>query len=212
MFKKALVLVLFFVAFTAVQAETTVIPRVGVQLGQYQQFGFVEVSELTIGGNAGLTVQSGRLLADLNLEALQFEFEGVAAGTDMWRTEVAGTVGVAFYRSAYLIGGYRSASYGDSLMNDDFATMTGPFLGIALAGLQMGDDGKDVFNISFAVNGNTYESSFSSFGESEDVGLSLRIAYRRAGSPHSFGLRYQSFGSDEVDEYFTTLGYSYSFF
>jgi len=210
MFKKAFVLGLFAVFTTYAQAETNIIPRVGVQLGHYSQFGFsngfaADVSEVTIGGNTGITVQSGPFLADFNLEALQFD----ASGTDTWRTEVAGTLGFAFYRSAYVIGGYRSASYGDGLMNDDFATMTGPFLGIALAGLQMGDDGKDVFNFSFAVNSNTYETDVS---VSDDVGVSLRIAYRRAGSPHSYGIRYQSFGSDEVDEYFTTIGYSYSFF
>lgn len=210
MFRKAFVVGLLAAVTAAAQAEMTVIPRVGVQLGHYSLFGSPsivaqEVSEVTIGGNAGFTAQSGRFLADLNLEALQFD----AAGTDVWRTEVAGTVGMAFYRSAYVIGGYRSASYGDALLNDDIATMTGPFLGIALAGLQMGDDGKDVFNFSFAVNANTFETDVT---ESDDVGVSLRIAYRRAGSPHSFGIRYQSFGSDEVDEYFTTLGYSYSFF
>ena len=201
--KRVIALVLLF-ATAGAYAEVSFIPRVGLQVGSYQLFGATEVDDVTVGGNAGFAFASGRFIADLNLEALSYS----ADVTDVWRTEIAITLGVAVYRSAYLIGGYRMADYGESILDDEIADMTGPFLGISLAGLQMGDDGKDIFNFSFAINANSYDDGLI---ESDDVGVSLRLGYRRAGSPHSFGIRYQSFGSDVVDEYFTTLGYSYSF-
>ena len=204
---KKIALLALLVASTAAQADDmTVIPRVGLQIGSYNQWGTSDISEVTYGGNVGVSLTTGKFLADVNVESLSFS----TPGQDVWRSEYAGTVGVAVYKSAYLIAGYRAADYGDAVFGNDFGKMTGPFVGVSLAGLQMGDDGKDIFNFSFAVNSNEFEDA-NGVTSDTDVGASMRIAYRRAGSPHSVGVRYQSFSTNTFDEAFTTLTYTYSF-
>lgn len=208
MMKKMVILCALFGLSSVTQAaDSNFIPRVGVQMGDYSLWGAEVIEEVTFGGNAGVSYSSGKFLTDLNVEALSFS----GGSDDIWRSEIALTVGYAFYRSAYVIGGYRTAKYGDSIFSDDFGDMDGPFLGLALAGLQMGDDAKDIFDFSFAVNANKFTDGLGNTSDS-DVGVSLRLGYRRAGSPHSVGIRYQSFSSDAFDEYFTTIGYSYTFF
>lgn len=206
MIKKIALFALLVTSTAAYADDMTIIPRIGVQVGAYNQWGIGDISEVTYGGNVGVSLSTGKFLADVNVESLSFS----APGQDVWRTEYAGTVGVAFYKSAYLIGGYRTADYGDAVFGNDFGKMKGPFVGVSLAGLQMGDDGKDIFNFSFAVNSNEFEYSNGVTSDS-DVGASVRIAYRRAGSPHSVGLRYQSFSTNTFDEAFTTVTYTYSF-
>ena len=199
-------------AFAAQASAVEVSPRIGVELGSY----IVKDSDGgTAGVTAGVTVGFPYFFTDVGLETMSFEVPDPANGltlVDGSRSEATFTVGVPVWQSLSLIGGYRTVFYGTSFLKSDSATMNGPFFGVALNNLHMGESTKDIFSIAFAAQPTTYEAKGGNFGEESDVGMSIKMGYRRAGTPHSFGIRYQVFGGDQTyDEYLTHLQYSYLF-
>jgi len=194
-----------------------IIPRIGASLTSYEMSlysspNFVEISEVGYGVNAGATLSNGKMLLDLSTELMMIGDDAL----DITRSEIAVTLGVAVYKSLYLIGGYRQAEYGDGAYANDYGKMDGPFIGISLSGLSMGEDGKDLFDVSFVLNEVSFKSgNIEQEGAFADSGT-IRIGYRRAGSPHGFGLKYQSYyteaGFGGFEDFSASLTYTYSFY
>jgi hypothetical protein len=199
-----------------VQAKAVeVSPRIGIEIGHYD---VVVDSGLNGGLTAGVTVSFPYVYTDLGLETMSFSVRdpaNIGLRTNMvdgYRSEATLTVGIPVWQSLSVFGGYRYVVYGTKLINSNSATMDGGFLGVALNNLHMGESTKDIFSFAFAVQPTTYKAKSGSYGEETDVGASIKLGYRRAGTPHSFGLRYQAFGGDKsYDEYLTSLQYSYLF-
>ena len=188
------------------------LPRVGVQLGNAYMLAGAE-SNGPIGGlSLGLTAAGERVFFDVNVESLAMDIPG-GNGTLVsgFRSEVGATVGVHVYDGVALIAGYRRANYGESIGSGKLANNSGPFVGVNFPELRLGSSNRDILSLSLAVQRNTYESRVNPLPNDSDVGFSIRLGYRKAGSPHSFGLRYQGFGSAQFDESITTLQYSYVF-
>lgn len=190
-------------------------PRIGVEAVYYNT---VASSGAAGGLTAGVTVSIPYVFADVGLETMNFSVRdpanrGLANNqVDGWRSEGTLTVGVPVWQSLYIIGGYRYVVYGTELFKSDAATMDGAFLGVAFNNLHMGESTKDIFNIAFAFQPTTYKPKNSILGDETDVGMSVKMGYRRAGTPHSFAIRYQTFGGDKTyDEFLTSLQYSYLF-
>ena len=198
----------------AAQANAVeVSPRIGVEAVYYNT---VASSGAAGGVTAGVTVSVPYVFADVGLETMNFSVrdpanQGFANNqVDGWRSEGTLTVGVPVWQSLYIIGGYRYVIYGTELLKSDAATMDGAFLGVAFNNLHMGESTKDIFNIAFAFQPTTYKPKNSA--DETDVGMSVKMGYRRAGTPHSFAIRYQTFGGDKTyDEFLTSLQYSYLF-
>lgn len=192
-----------------------VVPRLGVSLN-YTDTQTNTGSTTKPGVNAGLTVSASSVFGDVQVETLPMQVRdpnntGMAKNmTDGWRTEGAVSVGVNVWESLSLIAGYRSVRYGTSAGKSDSATMTGGFIGVALANLKMTE--KDIFSVSVALQPTTYKAKAGNYGEETDTGVSIKIGYRRAGSPHAFSIRHQAFGGDKsYDEAVTSLQYNYLF-
>lgn len=186
-------------------------PRIGaVVANQYM----AEDEAVSFGLTTGVTALTGPVFIDLNVEALSFEVNDPSSFqqsyVDGWRTDTALTLGVPVWHSLSIIGGYRYVMYGTDVLKTDAATMQGPFLGVMISDLRMSGSEKDLFSIGFALQPTTYEAKGSGI-EEDDLGVSIRIGYRQAGSHNSYAIRYQSFGADSYDEYVTSLQYSYLF-
>lgn len=196
-------------------AAVDIAPRLGVSANRYD----TQVANGTcasIGLSAGATISTPAVFGDVSIEALPMSVRspsnvGLTRNmVDGWRTEASVTVGVPVWNSLSIIGGYRGVSYGTDAAKSNAATMSGAFIGVSLANLRMTE--RDIFSISFALQPTDYKAKSGTYGTESDIGTSIRLGYRRAGSPHTFGIRYQSFGGDRsYDEYITTLQYSYLF-
>jgi hypothetical protein len=186
---------------------------VGVQAGYYTVEGAGVSASATLGPTFGLTMSSGdNLFADFSLETLPVDVIGPRYTMSRgWRTEMSGTVGYRVYDGVVLIGGYRSSRYGESLGSAKLGDNSGPFVGINFPELRLGSSNRDILSLSIAVQQTTFTDKVNHVEQDSDVGVNIRLGYRRAGSPHSFGLRYQSFGSPSYQEYLSTLQYSYVF-
>lgn len=189
-------------------------PRAGISAGFYN----TGTTDGVGGGfNAGTTFTFDRVFVDVNLEAVQFSVRdpnasasNSTAQTDGWRSEASVAAGLPVWNTFSLFGGVRQVRYGTSLGASNSATMSGPFIGMALSSLTMPGDDKNLFSISFAVQPTTYTPNNRS--AEKDVGLSVKLGYRRAGSPHAWAIRYQSFGGEiSYSEYSATLQYAYNF-
>jgi hypothetical protein len=189
------------------------LPRLGVQAGYYSVEGAGVSDSATFGPTFGLTMSSGdNLFADLNLETLPVDVIGQRFTMSRgWRTELSGTVGYRIFDGVVLIGGYRSSLYGESLGSAKLGDNSGPFAGVNFPELRLGSSNRDILSLSIAVQQTTFTDKVNHVEQDSDVGVNIRLGYRRAGSPHSFGLRYQSFGSPSYQEYLSTLQYSYVF-
>jgi hypothetical protein len=189
------------------------LPRVGVQAGYYSVEGAGVSKSATLGPIFGLTMLVGdNLFADLSLETLPVDVIGQRYSMSSgWRTEMSGTVGYRVYDGVALIGGYRSSLYGESLGSAKLGDNSGPFIGVNFPELRLGSSNRDILSLSIAVQQTTFTDKVNHVEQDSDIGVSIRLGYRRAGSPHSFGLRYQSFGSPSYQEYLSTLQYSYVF-
>ena len=188
------------------------LPRMGVQFGNAYMLAGSESNGLTGGLSLGMTAAGEALFFDVNLEALALDVPGgnftLVSG---YRSEIGATVGVHVYEGVALIAGYRRATYGESIGSSKLAVNSGPFFGVNFPELRLGSSNRDILSLSIAVQRNTYESATNNIPNDTDVGFSIRLGYRKAGSPPSFGLRYQGFGSAQFDESITTLQYSYVF-
>jgi hypothetical protein len=188
------------------------LPRVGVQFGNAYMLAGSESNGPTGGLSLGVTAAGEALFVDLNVESLAMDIPGgnftLVSG---YRSEIGATVGLHVHEGVALIAGYRRASYGESVGSGKLAVNSGPFFGVNFPELRLGSSNRDILSLSIAVQRNTYESATNNIPNDTDVGFSIRLGYRKAGSPHSFGLRYQGFGSAQFDESITTLQYSYVF-
>jgi hypothetical protein len=184
-------------------------PRIGASFNSYTA-GNTE-SGAGLGVSTGLIMSANSTFLDLNLEVSPFGVQKPTTGFEKgWRTEAALTAGYAVYKTVYVIGGYRDVGYSKDFGKRDAAKLNGGFVGLLVSNLRLGDSDKDIFSFSFAVQPTTYEPVGRP--SETDVGASIRLGYRRAGSPHSFALRHQGFGGDlTYDEYQTSLQYSYQF-
>ncbi|MCL4695812.1 MAG: hypothetical protein KJ023_01930 [Burkholderiaceae bacterium] len=187
------------------------LPRVGVQLGNAYMLAGAESNGLTGGLSLGMTAAGEALFFDVNLEALAMDIPSAGVLVSGYRSELGATVGVRVHDGIALIAGYRQAQYGEGLGSGKLAKNSGPFFGVNFPELRLGSSNRDILSLSLAVQRNTYESTTNNIPNDTDVGFSIRVGYRKAGSPHSFGLRYQGFGSAQFDESLTTLQYSYVF-
>ena len=202
-----------FAAQTA--SATDISPRVGVS-GVWWNTG--EKGEGAVGGgaHAGTTITFDQAFLDLNVETMQFSVRkptNTGLATDQtagWRSEASVAAGIPVWNTFSVFGGYRLVNYGTDIGSSNAATMSGVFAGVALSSLSMPGDDKNLFSIAFAIQPTEFKAKN---GNAEtDVGVSIKLGYRRAGSPHGMAIRYQSFGGDKTySEYSTTLQYSYSF-
>ena len=187
-------------------------PRIGVQVGSYYVEGAGESESVTGGPIMGLSMGGEYGFADVGFEALPVDVIGPGnVMKEGWRSELTGTVGFFVYEGVALIGGYRSSGYGESFGSAKFATNAGPFLGVSFPELRLGSSNRDILALSIAIQRTSYKDKSTGVTLDGDTGVNIRVGYRRAGSPHSIGLRYQSFGSPNYQEYLTSLQYSYVF-
>lgn len=188
------------------------LPRLGAQLGHYTVEGGGDSSSVTFGPTAGLTLSGDTLFADINFEALPLDVVSTSyVMREGWRTELGATLGLRVYDGVALIAGYRTSMYGDSFGSSKLGDNSGPFIGVNFPELRLGSSTRDIMSLSVAVQKTTYTDKSTNTQLDSDVGVNIRVGYRRAGSPHSYGLRYQSFGASTYGEYLTTLQYSYIF-
>lgn len=199
-------------AFSSPALAVDFLPRAGVQFGNYSVEGAGTAEKVTGGPTLGLTVAGDTLFADVNFEALPVDVIGTGRRyVTGWRSEVSGTVGWRIYDGVALIAGYRSALYGDGFGSAKFGTNSGPYVGVNFPELRLGSSTRDILSLSVAIQRTTYTDKSTNLEQDGDTGVNIRIGYRRAGSPHSFGVRYQSFGSPTYQEYLTTMQYSFVF-
>jgi hypothetical protein len=202
---------LSLLAFSATASAVDFLPRLGVQLGNYYVEG-IGVNEAVTGGpTLGLTLAGETVFADVNFEALPVDVINGPRYVTGWRTETSGTVGLRVYEGVMLIAGYRNSQYGDSFGSGKFGQNAGPFVGVNFPELRLGSSNRDILSLSIAIQRTTFTDKSNNVEQDGDTGVNIRVGYRRAGSPHSFGVRYQSFGSPTYQEYLTTLQYSYVF-
>ena len=200
------------IAFSASASAVDFLPRIGVQVGNYSVEGAGTTDTVTGGPTMGITASGDWLFADLNFEALPVDV--IAPGRKYvkgWRSEVSGTVGFRVYEGVALIAGYRNSSYGETFGNGKLGKNAGPFVGVNFPELRLGSSNRDILSLSIAIQRTTFTDKANDVEQEGDTGVNIRVGYRRAGSPHSFGVRYQSFGSPTYQEYLTTLQYSYVF-
>jgi hypothetical protein len=202
---------LFALGFNACAVD--LLPRAGLQVASYRIEAPSGDTETVAGGpTLGLTVAGERLFADFNVEALPVDLPGRnGVFISGWRSEAAATLGMRVHEGVLLIAGYRTSLYGERFGKGTLADNSGPFIGVHFPELRLGSSNRDVLSLSIAVQRNTLTDKVSRVEEHADTGVNIRLGYRRAGSPHSFGVRYQSFGSPSYQEYLTTLQYSYVF-
>lgn len=189
------------------------LPRAGLQLASYMNEAPPGDSDTVAAGpTLGLTVAGDRLFADFNFEALPVTLPGRNYGLiSGWRSEAAATLGVPVHEGVWLIAGYRTSLYGERFGRSALADNSGPFVGVNFPELRLGSSNRDVLSLAVAIQRTTLTDKVSRVKEHADTGVNIRLGYRRAGSPHSFGVRYQSFGSPSYQEYLTTLQYAYVF-
>lgn len=198
-------------ALSASASAVDFLPRMGVQFGNYYVEG-IGVNEAVTGGpTLGLTVAGEWLFADVNFEALPVDVINGPRYVKGWRSETSGTLGLRIHEGVLLIGGYRISQYGDAFGSGKFGKNAGPFVGVNFPELRLGSSNRDILSLSVAIQRTTFTDKSNNVEQDGDTGVNIRIGYRRAGSPHSFGVRYQSFGSPTYQEYLTTLQYSYVF-
>jgi len=199
-------------AFSATASAVDFLPRLGVQVGSYSVEGAGTSDTITGGPTMGLTASGDWLFADVNFEALPVDVIGPGRRyVTGWRSEVSGTLGFRVYDGVAIIAGYRNSSYGESFGNGKLGKNAGPFVGVNFPELRLGSSNRDILSLSIAIQRTTFTDKSTNVEQEGDTGVNIRVGYRRAGSPHSFGVRYQSFGSPTYQEYLTTLQYSYVF-
>jgi hypothetical protein len=199
-------------AVSATASAVDFLPRLGVQVGSYTVEGAGSSDNVTGGPTMGLTLSGDALFADVNFEALPVDVIGPGpAFVKGWRSELSGTMGYRVYDGVVLIAGYRTSLYGESFGSSKFGDNSGPFIGVNFPELRLGSSNRDIMSLSIAIQSTTYTDKSTNIELDGDTGVNIRVGYRRAGSPHSFGVRYQSFGSPSYQEYLTTLQYSYVF-
>jgi hypothetical protein len=190
------------------------LPRAGLQLGNYSIEGFGGYKEQFTGGPTfGLTAAGDTLIADFNVDTMPVNVgaNGGLSTQKGWRAELAGTLGLRVHEGIVLIAGMRTTRYGTGFGKSDTGEASGPFFGVNFPDLRLASSTRDIMSLSIAIQQTTFNNKLTQREEEADVGVNIRLGYRRAGSPHSFGLRYQSFGGDTYQEYATTLQYSYVF-
>jgi hypothetical protein len=199
-------------AASASASAVDFLPRAGVQLGNVTLETGGTFERFTGGPTLGLTAAGEWLFADVNFEALPMDIQAKGFSVESgWRSELGATLGVRVMDGVLLIAGYRQAMYGPSFGSSTNGTNAGPYFGVNFPELRLGSSNRDILSLSIAVQNQSYEDKINKVTQDSDVGVNIRLGYRRAGSPHSFGLRYQSFGSTQFGEYITTLQYSYVF-
>ncbi len=187
-------------------------PRLGVQVGNYYVEGAGTSEKMTGGPILGLSMGGEYGFADVGFEALPVDVIGPGSRlTSGWRSEVTGTLGFFVTEGVALIGGYRSSGYGESFASSKFGTNAGPFVGVSFPDLRIGSSNRNLLTLSIAIQQTTYTDKSNNLKLDSDTGVNIRVGFRRAGSPHSIGVRYQSFGSPTYQEYLTSLQYSYVF-
>ena len=192
----------------ATTATAEVFPRVGFNVGNYyleDYNSFDAADEIVAGPTFGALFLFNDSFIDLSAESYQFSTE---FGADIDRTEIAGTYGFRLRETMYGLIGYQNAFYGDGIMDDETGESYGPFVGISINNLRMGQDSKNVFSLALAVLAQTTDYANES---SDDVSTNIKIGYRRANTPHGFAVKYQNFGSDLQAEWITMFNYSYQF-
>lgn len=216
-------------ASAEISENMDLIPRISVGASYYKAWdGFNGVNEniqgwstaettYVLGG--GLLLNGDNWFFDTSLETLPFtmtndQYSGLEK--DLYKTELAFSAGYRVYKDLYAIGGYRYGLIGEEMFEDTI-TQSGPFVGISINGLSMGDDLQDIFSVSFAVQfAEVEDSSAKEYGvvnSDDSLGFNMKFGYRRAGSPHSFALKYQQITSESdlvLNENQITLLYSLS--
>jgi hypothetical protein len=189
------------------------LPRAGVQVGHYSVENLGTQELVTAGPTLGLTLAIGNAVADLSAEALPVDIAGTPSQGWIrgWRSELTVTGGYQVLDGVVLIGGYRTSRYGERFGSSQMGDNSGPFVGVNFPELRLGSSNRDILSLAVAIQATTYTDRVRGVEQDSDVGVNIRLGYRRAGSPHAFGVRYQSFGSPSYQEYLTTLQYAYVF-
>ncbi|MEA3373294.1 MAG: hypothetical protein U9Q62_06340 [Campylobacterota bacterium] len=220
--------------FSALHAEMQIVPKVGLAIGQVSAWGEGGTIPTYEYKEDSVTILAPRLAIMLNSEDffLEFQVEGYEYESDVFgiyekngeyehtQTEMTFVGGINVYKNIYLLGGYRANYYGDSYFNNDYADNMGPFIGVSINNLTMGDDRQDIFSYAIAYQFGEFTNNdmnrspyFEKDSSIDSLTLNMKFAYRRAGSNFSYDLKYQLIEGDE--DYFNAttvlLGINYSF-
>ncbi len=141
---------------------------------------------------------------DISTETYSFTTD---VGNSVTRSELAATYGFRLRETMYALVGYQYGMYGTGFYSTGIGTSVGPFIGFSINNLRMGQGSENVFSIAIAVQ----FSSVSFVTPSQDQNFNMKLGYRKANSPHSYALKYQTIGSDFHAEYIAMLNYSYQF-
>lgn len=199
-------LALYFV-FTSGQAQDDLYPRVGFNVGNYnlEVYGNSDTAnEAVVGPKVGLLKLLDTGFIDVSAETYPISTENGFEGD---RSELAIAYGRPLYKTLYLIIGYQYAMLGDGWFDSDFGETYGPFAGISINNLRMGEDSDNVFSLSAAAQ---YQSADIQGFEDTELSANIRAGYRQAGSPYSYSLKFQTFGSERHAEWITMLGVNYN--
>lgn len=189
-------------------AEYETVPRAGVNVGNYyleEYTGGDTADNIVLGPTAGILWAKKDHFFDIAAEIYSFSTD---SGVDITRTELAATYGFHLRETMYGIAGFQYAMYGDSILNTDIGTSYGPFVGISINNLRMGQDSSNVFSIAAAV---LFQETEYANQTGSDISFNMKVGYRKAGEPHSYGLKFQTFGSDLHAEWISMFNYSYQF-
>jgi hypothetical protein len=204
------ILVAFLCLFPFSVHALDIIPRVGVNFGKYR-FEYdepdpeVKQYDEIPGLTAGLLFASPGFFIDLSTELYEVNWSTQKPK----RSELALTLGLPVYKTIYLIGGYRTATYGTSYYKDDIGYQRGGFVGFSINNLRLGDDSKDILSLSYVFQPAEIITNYTNIKE-DGVGYGIKLGWRRAGSPHNVSFRYQNFGA-ELEETIHLINYSYIF-
>lgn len=140
------------------------------------------------------TEQNSAYIADLEVEywAIDNVTQNRGPGNNFDRTDVRMTFGYKTPVNVTPFVGYRIATQGEGLLNDDYAEEDGFYVGASYSGIKIGDTGS--VTLSAAYNFNTYE--VPNTAELDTVGLSAKVSYLLSAVPVAFNLKYQSFSED----------------
>jgi len=212
--------------FSFAKADGQFIPRVGLGLGSHYAWGYDtgiynEDDTMVVAGRLGLLYATESYFVDLGFEGYSYDsstYGFVVNGVivDHTQTEMSLTGGINFYKQMYFIAGYKTTYFGDGYFNDDYATQSGPFIGLSINNLTMGNDRQDIFSYSLAyqfIGDMSYNSAASAVGSEDSTGINMKFTYRRAGSNFSYDLKYQLTESDDVLMSYSILmlGVNYNF-
>lgn len=202
----------FSLAPSASALDIELVPRISAGAAYYKAEDYLKgvdpnaqgwyTQEATYLFGGGLNLYGNRWTIDAGIEMLPITFKNDQFPHEekAWKTEVALTAGWEVRKSVYLLGGYRYGLIGEEIFKDT-TTQSGPFLGIGISQLSIGQSGQDIFGFTFSMQmANVKDTSGEAYGvtiDDDSIGVNMGFSYRPAGTPHSIKLKFQQITSEK---------------